>query len=42
MVHYDEEIRQNPELYKEYLERKKKEQKLNQIATNKNEDCILL
>ena len=42
MVHYDEEIRQNPELYKEYLENKKNEQKLNQLVTNKNEDRILL
>ena len=42
MTQYDEEIRQNPELYKDYLENKKNEKKFNQIVTNKNEDCILL
>ena len=42
MIQYDEEIRQNPELYKEYLDNKKNEQKFNQVVTNKNEDCILV
>ena len=42
MVEYDQQIRREPQIYKEYLEKKKKQEKNGEEVAKMKEDCTLL
>ena len=42
MVEYDQQIRREPQIYKEYLEKKKRQEKNGEEVAKLKEDCILL
>ena len=42
MIEYDQQIRREPQIYKEYLEKKKCQKKNEEEVAKLKEDCILL
>ena len=42
MIEYDQQIGREPELYKEYLDKKKQQEKNGEEVAKLQEDCTLL
>ena len=42
MIEYDQQIRREPQIYKEYLDKKKKQEKDGEEVAKMKEDCTLL